>query len=664
MLGFFKNLLGKNEAKPAAPAAAPRPVAIPAPAAAPPVKPPTQRLGDPGIPRATGAGLTRTKGKMERVLLPLKVITDNLHPDLQSIIATPPADSVIVALPVDTILSQLPHGRVQVAIADLRRVAPAGIFVTDTTRDLETVDIPLPDLLAKLDPTLLQRRTQRKVELPTDIAGVFAKQGTIMGPPAEMAPPEIPAPAVSRPPAPPVPSPSIPSAPVPPPMPPAAPAQETPAEMRKLTASDEMRSLFQRSAAPEPPRVEPPASPIQPPQPPAYSRPPSIAPEPKAPVTLNFAPPPEPEPEPESGVAPGVRLRFDTPPPEAPEREPERPAPPVQPQRIRQAVEESPVPSIAREMKMHLEPQQIAPEPAAPVAPLPPPVAPEPVAPRSVVPEPEPQPEPVAVFKPEPAPSPAPTAPPPPAQPGADAVQVPFSKVANYWPGDILMEAATLGPEAAFFIPSAELGAALKRGKAAFTWDQLRSWLVPAPTSDTAHGEQVLDLPLPVIAPLFMASMKPNRPQQRVTVDESIPDPFSAMPKAPPKPAEPSNVPPGLEGSTLPAEIVNRVSGLSGVHGVVIALKEGLLVAAKLPPDLQPETVAAFLPQVFSRVEQATSMMQIGELQNLMFTAGDRPWQIWNAGGVFFAVMGRPNELLPSAQIKIYAAQLARQSKG
>jgi predicted regulator of Ras-like GTPase activity (Roadblock/LC7/MglB family) len=118
---------------------------------------------------------------------------------------------------------------------------------------------------------------------------------------------------------------------------------------------------------------------------------------------------------------------------------------------------------------------------------------------------------------------------------------------------------------------------------------------------------------------------------------------------------------PGLDGS-LPAELVERACRLAGVAGAVITLKEGLVVAAKVPPEMNSETLGAFLPQLFSRVEQSTTSMEIGALQSLQFTAGDRPWQIWKAGAVLFAVLGRPNELLPGAQLKIIAAQLARQS--
>ncbi len=114
----------------------------------------------------------------------------------------------------------------------------------------------------------------------------------------------------------------------------------------------------------------------------------------------------------------------------------------------------------------------------------------------------------------------------------------------------------------------------------------------------------------------------------------------------------------------LPSELVERACALNGVDGAVIALKEGLLVAAKAPGGLKPDTLAAFLPQLFSRVEQATTTMQLGELQNLTFLVGDRSWQIWKAGTVFFAAVGKPNELLPGAQLKMLAAQLGRLNKG
>jgi len=110
-------------------------------------------------------------------------------------------------------------------------------------------------------------------------------------------------------------------------------------------------------------------------------------------------------------------------------------------------------------------------------------------------------------------------------------------------------------------------------------------------------------------------------------------------------------------------EIVERACAFSGVSGVIVCSRDGLLVAAKLPPELDPTSVAAFIPQVFSRLEQAIEPMRIGDLHNVAFTAGDRPWQLHKAGSLFIGAMGSPNENLPVAQLKMLATQLARHTR-
>jgi predicted regulator of Ras-like GTPase activity (Roadblock/LC7/MglB family) len=173
---------------------------------------------------------------------------------------------------------------------------------------------------------------------------------------------------------------------------------------------------------------------------------------------------------------------------------------------------------------------------------------------------------------------------------------------------------------------------------------------------------------------LEVAAPKPeavaSNPEIAVPKPETIAPKLEAAP-AQVKPALQQEAPeaeapkPGALGldDRIPSELVARACTLNGVAGAVVALADGLLVSATVPPEFKAETIAAFLPQVFSRLEQAAGTMQIGELQTLMFTAGNRPWQIWRAGSLFFAAVGRPNELLPGAQLKIIAAQLARQVK-
>src|SRR4029434_6596944 len=54
---------------------------------------------------------------------------------------------------------------------------------------------------------------------------------------------------------------------------------------------------------------------------------------------------------------------------------------------------------------------------------------------------------------------------------------------------------------------------------------------------------------------------------------------------------------PGRKNWT-PSEMVQKTSELNGVAGSLIAMPDGLLVAGHLPPGLNAETIAAFLPQL------------------------------------------------------------------
>jgi predicted regulator of Ras-like GTPase activity (Roadblock/LC7/MglB family) len=99
---------------------------------------------------------------------------------------------------------------------------------------------------------------------------------------------------------------------------------------------------------------------------------------------------------------------------------------------------------------------------------------------------------------------------------------------------------------------------------------------------------------------------------------------------------------------------------LQNVAGAIIALPDGLKVAHQLPSELNPDTVAAFLPQLFSRVSQCSKELRMGELNNLNFTIGNIPWKIFRVNAVYFAAFGRAGEPLPTAQLAALAGELDR----
>jgi len=115
-----------------------------------------------------------------------------------------------------------------------------------------------------------------------------------------------------------------------------------------------------------------------------------------------------------------------------------------------------------------------------------------------------------------------------------------------------------------------------------------------------------------------------------------------------------------LSRIATPGEIVARAMAMPGVAGVVIALPDGLKVASQIPPDLNGDTLAAFLPQIFARVNQCSRELRMGDMNNLSFTVGNVPWKIFRVNAVYFAAFGRANESLPSSQLAALAVSLDR----
>lgn len=492
----------------------------------------------------------------ERVLISLCSITDRFPEELQSLIAIPPSPTVTIAISVDSIMERLYTGRAQATIAELRKMSPVGVFVEDTSRDSEHVDLPLQDVLRRLDPSLFKRTLQMRMEVSSEIPSVFEKKGS-------------------------------------------APAAE-----EERFPQDEQES------------------------------------------------------------APLSRVIEEV---EAPADEIELPIPVQEP-----VLAPAKIPFILQESKVIPEPKEELPKPVAPVV----------VPPLSLLKEEIPVPAPEPVVIPAPAPAPQPAFVPPGSLEDSyvtESIAVPVEKLFAKWPQGIRAELAKLPADATVNIPLDELSHALKHGRVRFTWLQIQCWMTPPLAGESAVlGEIALELPLPVVAPLFLAvgggsTFRPNRP--RVTLDEAAPSPFvrNAPPalrsEEPPhgaastNPVEAESVVELPENERLPAELVARACSFGGVAGAVVTLPEGLLVAAKLPPELNREAVAAFLPQVYTRLEQTIVAMELGALQTVTFTANDRAWQIWKTGDVYFAAVGVPRAQLPGAQLQLLANRLAQQSK-
>jgi len=543
----------------------------------------------------------------DELQLPLQPILAGLPMDLRAKVMQTPPEGLIISIPLEKILTQLAFGSVKIPFGDLRQSAP-GVFVNSGgEHDHKSVTLPLNEILTRLNPALLSRRsTQKHVEVAEEITGPFDGRGQGI--------------SISKTPLKPVPSPT--------------PVIPTPAAkpMRLVTP-----------VAPTPIRTTPVALP-----PTTFTR---------------------------RAMTPAANNNPTT---------PENPAsvPPTAP-----LANGFVMPRINGTSK------SATPQIAAQVA-----------APRVAAP---------------------PVAPPTPQIPVEPAIAVPLAALLDNWPEGLRLEIRQSNlANAQVLLPVTLIEPALKRGRVTSTWRKLRTFIMPTPPTSIHDGIE-LELPLNVIAPLFFTRQKTSpRPQPVQQPPAEIPnlffgfpqpeapqpEPVAKMPAPPTKMLEPqtpapepqvihpavkpvdakladtnyyiwsdSNEAPKVDETeyrrplrpatdftsryATPAEIITRAMALPGVVGALVALPDGLKVASQTPSDLNADTLAAFLPQIFDRVSQCTKELRMGALNNINFTVGNVPWKIFRVNAVYFAAFGRAGEALPTVQLAALAAELDRKKQ-
>jgi len=628
MLGFLKKLVRRPSATSADESA--MSTSQPAPAPAPIYSSAPTKVffdGPQPQPRKTAPPPVRHNGKgME---ISLQKILSSLPLELQPRVVQADVGDVTLSVPLEKVLAQLSRGVVRISFGELRQAVPE-VFTLENDRDRVLVQLPLEDILSNLNPALIaRRRVQRQVEVPSEISSPFdvESQALVFDGGAGESEPE----------------------PTPAPFPPRHSA---------LTSS-------------------PPAAPSHP-----------VAPSHHTTLTPPAAPPP----------SPVIRPRFS---PAVPSNQPPAQAP-LKPQAF------APAPPPPQLKPQAFAPAPPPPPPAAPVNPMAPPSARKP-APEPRLPSPETQ-VPIAPAIPPgpgvlrdfhsapPAPAPAQFAAPTRPAHEPEPLLVALMSLAEAWPEPVRKEIVDLKlVEAKVALPTSAVEQALKQGRIAFSWKTLRSWIKPAVLpAVSAHDGAVLELPLKIVAPLFLARQRSAaKAPQKVAVDEEIPNLFFGFPQpeqavspaaATARPADTnyyvwndsadtvhvheSDVKRGPSPGTkfvakyaTPNEVVSRAGGLEGVAGALIALPDGLMVASHLSPDLNGDTLAAFLPQIFGKVSQCTKELRMGDLNNLNFTVGNVPWKIFRVNAIFFAAFGRAGEPLPTAQLAALAAELDHKPK-
>lgn len=315
------------------------------------------------------------------------------------------------------------------------------------------------------------------------------------------------------------------------------------------------------------------------------------------------------------------------------------------------------------------------------------------------------------VPAPKPVAAPAPVAAPveeaPVTKPTGPTLLVPLFGLSPNWPEALRAEIEALDRATQVTLPMNEISAGLAKGRVSFAWKQIFAWLDPEPAAGTAiPGDTALQLPLKVVAPAFLAATKkPETERKTIAMDESIPSLFTdgrpapeltpaepvetaeepvaesatdapeaseapAVHAEPPAEPAPSRTPESVgelfgephKTNWTPAELVAGIVKLPGVSGAIVALQEGLPVAASLPEGVKGEVVAAFLPQIFARLNQYAGEMRLGDVDDLLFTTHGAHCQIYRLGYIYFAVLGIAGEALPWHELQLVTQELARQT--
>ena len=292
---------------------------------------------------------------------------------------------------------------------------------------------------------------------------------------------------------------------------------------------------------------------------------------------------------------------------------------------------------------------------------------------------------------------------------GEDVLVIPTDRIKSVWPQAIR---SVLPAAARLVLPLSELEPGLKEGKIEFTWKRLRLAVNPAVPADAASAEAdtLLPLPLSVVAPLFVAGRQ-STGRTRVKVDETIPPlfltgkvppsdaavtrpaplseplteskPAPAPAPAPPPPPAPS--PAAIPGAApeiqagdalktavnamlgdpdkttwSPGNLVDAVVTRFGeVTGSLITMQDGLLVAGRLPGGMDPENVAAFLPQAYHRIEEVFAELSAPAPGAITLDNGIVSLRVFKTGKVFFAALGNSGQPMPESQLQQIASYLS-----
>ena len=617
MLGLFRKLLSRPVRPPAAPparpttsATPPRPVprAIPVPVLKTTdraVSPPPAPLPKPVRSAPAPSTDFTAPAPGAQVQIALADVVAGLPESIRHAVAAVP--NQFISIPVDQLLPQLGQGSVALTVAELRVFAPDH-FSSLSGQDQTAVALPLVEILRQIPPARYARRNQKRVEVPDEISALFSADGKGLS----VSKPAAPAPTATVRPQPTVTATTPPPAPV---APVAAPAPATPApapapaqQAGKISMSPQALAALAAMNAPSTAQAPAPNKPVVRMTP---------APTPTTPVSTPLPRQTSPTPSTNGNGSGAAHLGTNG--------------------------------SNGSNGNGNGN----------------------------------------GAHSTNGASNGAPKL-------SGQTLAIPLAAVAPGWVQEVRAALAAVDLlQAQILVPIELLEAAMKTGKVFFRWSDLAGWIQPGPDEVPTGklAETTLELPLKVIAPLFMARHR-SAAQKKAAVDESIPDLFeggnasvqaqvpqraSVEPMTAPArsitPAAPAPAAPVAPGISLeqvigPAakrltarEIVANTARLPGLTGAILVMSDGLLVTNATPAAVKAETIAAFVPQMFGRMNQYTKELSLGSLHHLTLGIEGGQWHFLKSGSLYLAVLGRPGETLPLNLLAQIAAELSSQSK-
>ena len=149
------------------------------------------------------------------------------------------------------------------------------------------------------------------------------------------------------------------------------------------------------------------------------------------------------------------------------------------------------------------------------------------------------------------------------AAPSTEVLTVPLASLSDSWPDAVKSEIASKNlTDSSVALPMNRVESALKTGKIVFSWNDIGGWLKPESITNSPNAAASIELPLKVIAPLFISQHRPTVPQKKLAIGENIPDVFAGG-KAPIAPAAPvANAPAAPPAATAPAATPIAPAGL------------------------------------------------------------------------------------------------------